>query len=51
VVKLFGADMLIAAGISDVVRLPIIAKEIAAALAYGLSLPQKWERRCTSCLV
>jgi DNA-binding NtrC family response regulator len=39
-----GADMLMAAGISDVVRWPIIAEEIAAALAHGLSLPQKWER-------
>jgi len=39
------ADMLITAGISDVVRWPIIAEEIAAALAHGLSLRETWQRR------
>jgi CheY-like chemotaxis protein len=39
------ADMLITAGISDVVRWPIIAEEIAAALAHGLSLRETRQRR------
>ncbi|HEX3631598.1 MAG TPA: ATP-binding protein, partial [Casimicrobiaceae bacterium] len=33
-----GADTLVAAGISDVVRWPIVADEIAAALAHGMLL-------------
>jgi nitrogen-specific signal transduction histidine kinase/CheY-like chemotaxis protein len=33
-----GADTLLAAGISDVVRWPIVAEEIATALAHGLAL-------------
>ena len=40
-----GADALIAAGISDLVRWPIIAEEIAAALAHGLALRETLQRR------
>jgi len=40
-----GADTLVAAGISDVVRWPIVAEEIATALAHGLSLRQTQRRR------
>src|SRR5262249_53912028 len=40
-----GADVLIAAGISDLVRWPIVAEEIAAALAHGLALRETWQLR------
>ena len=40
-----GADTLVAAGISDVVRWPIIAEEIATALAHGLMLRETRRRR------
>jgi signal transduction histidine kinase len=39
------ADTLVAAGISDVVHWPIIAEEITAALAHGLALREKRQRR------
>ena len=39
-----GADTLIAAGISDAVRWPIIAEEIAAALAHGLAPRETLQR-------
>jgi len=39
-----GADALIAAGISDLVRWPIIAEEIAAALAHGLAPRETLQR-------
>jgi signal transduction histidine kinase/CheY-like chemotaxis protein len=39
------ADTLVAAGIADVVRWPITAEEIAAALAHGLALRERRQRR------
>jgi DNA-binding NtrC family response regulator len=44
-----GADVLIAAGVSDVVRWPIVAEEIATALAHR-SAPQEASRRRTPAL-
>jgi CheY-like chemotaxis protein len=40
-----GADTLVAAGIADVVRWPIVAEEIATALAHGLVLRERQWRR------
>ena len=39
-----GADTLVAAGISDVVRWPIVAEEVATALAHGLASRETQQR-------
>jgi signal transduction histidine kinase len=46
-----GADTLVAAGISDVVRWPIVAEEVATALAHGLASRETQQRRAPTLAV